>query len=336
MDTHNIRWPGVLAPYTKPDLQRSIFQILNTTLPFCFLSITMLQSLAYGYWVTLLLAIPTAGFLVRLFIIQHDCGHGSFFESQAANNTLGFILGVVTLTPFAYWQRTHAIHHATSGNLERRGYGDIKTLTVKEYLSLPRSKRIAYRFYRNPLILLGLGPAYQFMVKHRFPFDTPRSWKREWASVHQTNLAILATIIVMWKTVGWERFLMVGLPVILLAGSIGVCLFYVQHQFEDTYWQSNSSWDYYTAGLEGSSYYALPKIIQWFTGSIGFHHIHHISSLIPNYRLQECFDENPELRRVKRWRLGQSLKCFSLALWDEEQQKLIRFRDLKLAPPSHG
>jgi omega-6 fatty acid desaturase (delta-12 desaturase) len=291
----------------------------------------MLKSLPYGYWLTLLLAIPTAGFLIRLFIIQHDCGHGSFFLSQAANNTLGSILGVVTLTPYAYWQRTHAIHHATAGDLERRGYGDVYTLTVKEYLRLPPHKRIAYRCYRSPLILLGLGPAFQFFLKHRFPLDPPRSWKREWASVHQTNLAILTILLVMWQTVGWERFLLVQLPVFLLAGAIGVWLFYVQHQFEDTYWQNRSSWDYYTAGLEGSSYYALPKILQWFTGNIGLHHIHHMSSLIPNYRLQECLDENPEFRQVKQLTLGESLKCFSLALWDEEQRKLIRFRDLRLS-----
>ena len=332
LGAHEIRWPEVLAPYTKPDLQRSVFQLLNTALPFCFLWALMLQSLAYGYWITLLLAIPTAGFLVRLFIIQHDCGHGSFFKSQTANSILGSILGVVTLTPFAYWQRTHAMHHATSGNLEQRGWGDIRTLTVKEYLSLPTRRRIAYRLYRNPFVLLVVGPAYQFVLKHRFPSHAPRSWKREWAGVHRTNLALLAVIIVIWQTVGWQRFLLVQAPIFLIAGAAGVWMFYVQHQFEDTYWQKRGDWDYYTAGLEGSSYYALPRILQWFTGNIGFHHIHHMASLIPNYRLQQCFEENPELRHVKRLTLPQSLKCFSLALWDEDQQRLIRFRDLRPHP----
>ncbi len=326
--THNIRWSEVVAPYTRPDLRRSLFQVLNTFLPFCLLWLAMLKSLAYGYGLTLLLAIPTAGLLVRLFIIQHDCGHGSFFKSQAANNTLGFILGVLTLTPYAYWRRTHAIHHATAGNLEGRGFGDVRTLTVKEYLRLPLGRRLAYRFYRNPLVLLVIGPAFQFVLKHRFPYDAPRSWKREWASIHRTNLALLAALLVVWQTVGWERFLLVQVPVFLLSGAIGVWLFYVQHQFEEAYWKPESDWDYYAAGLQGSSYYALPKLLQWFTGNIGFHHIHHMSSLIPNYRLQECFEENPEFQRVKRLTLRESVKCFSLALWDERHGKLIGFRDL--------
>lgn len=292
----------------------------------------MLYSLDYSYWLTLLLAIPAAGFQTRLFIIQHDCGHGSFFASQKVNDALGFFIGVLLLTPYAYWRRTHAIHHATSGNLEYRGYGDISTLTVKEYLALPRRKRLAYRFYRNPLVLLVLGPAYYFLLKHRFPYDIPRSWKREWLSVYRTNLAILAVVLVLWQTIGLERFLLVHGPIFVLAGSLGIWMFYVQHQFEDTYWQHNDDWDYYAAGLRGSSYYALPKFLHWFTGNIGFHHIHHMASLIPNYRLPHCFRENPELRRVKHLGLWESVKCFSLALWDEDQRKLIRFRDLKPAP----
>lgn len=331
-DKTEIRWAELLAPYAKPDLRRSIFQLLNTAIPFCLLWLAMLKSLSYGYWLTLLLAVPTAGLLVRLFIIQHDCGHGSFFASKTANTALGFIIGILTLTPYDYWLRTHAIHHATSGDLERRGYGDINTLTVKEYLSLPLRKRIAYRLYRHPFVLLVLGPAYVFVLRHRFPADAPRSWRKEWGSVHLTNLALVAILIIMWLTIGWQRFLLVQLPIFLISGAAGVWMFYVQHQFEDTYWRPGEHWDYYQAGMEGSSYYALPKLLHWFTGNIGFHHIHHMASLIPNYRLPHCFAENPELQRARHLTLGQSLKCFSLALWDEEKKKLVRFRDLRLTP----
>ncbi len=228
-------------------------------------------------------------------------------------------------------QPSHALHHATSGNLDRRGAGDIETLTVKEYLSLPKRKRLAYRLYRNPFILFGIGPAFYFIVKQRFPPGLARSWKKEWASIHWTNLAILAVVAIMWKTIGIQRFLMVQLPIITIASSIGVWFFYVQHQFEHTYWQHSSGWDFHTAALRGSSYYDLPKILRWFSGNIGLHHIHHLCSRIPNYRLQECFNANPELQQATRLTLRQSLTCTSLTLWDEEQQKLVRFRSPQVA-----
>jgi len=316
-------WADLLGPYAQPSVGRSIFQLLNSAVPLVVLWILMLASIEYSYWITLLLAVPAAGFLVRLFIIQHDCGHGSFFRSRTANNTLGFVLGIATLTPYAYWRKTHAIHHATSANLDHRGLGDIKTLTVKEYFALTPWKRFRYRLYRNPLILFVLGPLWEFVLRHRFPLGTPRSWRREWASVLWTNLAILAVVVTMWKTIGIPAFLAVQLPLTLLAGTAGVWLFYIQHQFEDTYWEHDDAWSFHAAGLEGSSYYDLPGILHWFTGNIGVHHVHHLSSRIPNYRLRQCLRENPELQQVTRLTLWESVKCARLKLWDEERRKLV-------------
>ena len=318
-----------MAPYRRPRLRQSIIQIVDTAVPFAALWLAMLWSLEVGYWLTLLLSVPTSLLLVRLFILQHDCSHGSFFRSRAANATLGSILGVLTLVPFAYWRRTHALHHASSGNLDVRGFGDIDTLTVREYLSRPRLKRALYRLYRHPLVLLLIGPTYQFVVKHRWPFDMPRSWKREWASVHWTNLGIAAVVTVVWLAVGIERFLLVQVPVTLISGSIGVYLFYVQHQYEDTYWRYKEAWDYYAAGLEGASLFVLPKVLQWFTGNIGLHHIHHVSPKIPNYNLQRCYDENPALHGVTRLTIGASIRTLWLTLWDEGERRLVRFRDLR-------
>ncbi|MBI3871571.1 MAG: fatty acid desaturase, partial [candidate division Zixibacteria bacterium] len=286
----------------------------------------MLRSLEYSYWLTLALAIPAAGLLVRLFIFQHDCGHGSFLPKQAANNALGFAIGILSLTPYAYWRRTHAIHHATSGNLDRRDLGDITTLTVREYIVLPRLRRILYRLYRNPIVLFGLGPAYLFILKHRLPADLPRSWKREWRSVMWTNLGIAAVIVLMSWTVGVKTFFMIQTPITLLAGSMGVWLFYIQHQFEETYWRPQQSWDYHEAGLQGSSYYDLPAVVNWFTGNIGVHHVHHLCSGIPNYRLRQCLRENEELQKVTRLTIADSIRCSRLKLWDEDAGRLVGFR----------
>jgi len=319
----------ILAPYREPQLRRALSQLANSAIPFALLWAAMLYSIDYGYWITLLLAIPASGFLLRLFMIQHDCGHGSFFKLRMANDMVGGAIGVLTLVPYRYWRKTHAIHHKTSGDLDHRSFGDIDTLTVNEYLALSKLKRLRYRLYRNPFILLILGPAYQLILKHRFPADIPRSWKREWASVHKTNLALLAILILAWQTIGLQRLLMVQLPISLLSGSIGIWLFYIQHQFEDTYWRHHKEWDFIDAGIRGSSHYDLPKILQWFTANIGLHHIHHLSSRIPNYRLQKCCDENEQLRRVTRVTLGQSFKCLLLSLWDEEQGGLVGFRHLK-------
>jgi omega-6 fatty acid desaturase (delta-12 desaturase) len=219
------------------------------------------------------------------------------------------------------------MHHATSGNLDHRGFGDVTTLTVKEYLALTRWRRLRYRLYRNPLILFGVGPVFEFILRHRFPV-LPLSWRKEWASVWWTNLALLVVVAVMWKTIGIKAFLAVQLPITMVAGTAGVWLFYIQHQFEDTYWEKDDTWDFHTAGLEGSSFYDLPRILHWFTGNIGVHHVHHLSSRIPNYRLQQCLRENPELQRVTRLSFWESLKCARLKLWDEERRVLVGFRQL--------
>ena len=318
-----------LNAYAKPSLFRSCFQLLNTFVPFLLLWTLMWLSLSYPYWVTLLLALPTSLFLVRLFIIQHDCGHGSFFRSRRANNTVGFFLGVLTLVPYDYWRKSHAIHHASHGDLERRGWGDIETLTVKEYLALPRGRRYAYRILRSPLALLAIGPVYQFLIKHRLPLDAPREWKREWKSVHLTNLALTVVVLVMWRTIGLAAFFQVQLPVFLLSGSIGIWLFYVQHQFEGAYWERSEDWSFHSAAMLGSSYYDLPAVLHWLTGNIGVHHIHHLSCHIPNYHLRRCLKENPELQDVPRLTLWTSLRCLRLKLWDEDQRKLVSFRELR-------
>ena len=325
-------WKKTLAPYKKPSLRRALVQLLNSAVPFAGVWALMAWMLDFAPVVSLLLAIPAAGLFMRLFIIQHDCGHGSFFRSPAANNLLGNLLGIVTLFPYGYWRRTHAIHHATAGNLDARELGDVRTLTVEEYRSLPRWQRVGYRIYRNPLILFGLGPLYQFILKHRFPFDIPWSWKREWASVLVNNLGIAAVAGGLCWLVGWQTFVVVELAIVMVAGPIGVWLFYVQHQFEDTYWERDDAWSFYRAGVHGSSFYDLPQFLHWWTGNIGYHHIHHLSSRIPNYRLRECFLALPDLQRVTRLTLRKSLRCARLRLWDEERRTMIGFRELREKP----
>lgn len=321
-------WNAILEPYRKPEVWRSTFQLVNTAVPFVLLWALMLWSLQVGYWLTLLLAFPTSMMMMRLFIFQHDCGHGSFFKSRRANGIVGSIIGVVMLIPYSYWRRTHAIHHATSGNLDQRGFGDIDTLTVREYLGMSRSKRIRYRLYRHPLVMLVFGAFYQFVIKHRFPTDTPKNWKQAWLSVWWTNAAIAAVVAVMWLTIGIDRFLLVQLPLTLISGTAGVFMFYVQHQYKDTYWRYREAWDYYAAGLEGSSYFELPRILHWCTGNIGYHHIHHVSSRIPNYHLRRAWEENPELQQVTRLSIPESIKTLWLSLWDEGSKQLVGFREL--------
>lgn len=322
-------WNKLLAPYRNAVTWKSLFQLLTTAALFAGFWAAMLWSLGVGYWLTLLLAIPAGTMLIRLFMLQHDCGHGSFFRSQKLANVVGTALGVVTLVPYEYWRKTHAIHHATSGNLDGRSFGDIDTLTVREYLSRPRMKRLGYRIYRHPLVMLLVGPAWQFILKHRFPLDIPRDWKREWLSVHVTNLALAGVVALMWLTVGIDRFLLVQLPVTLIAGAMGVYLFYVQHQYEDTYWRYQEAWNYFAAGLEGASHLRMPKLFQWCTANIGLHHIHHVSSRIPNYNLQRAYDAIPELRRVTQLRLAESVKTLRLTLWDEDEKKLVGFREVR-------
>ena len=318
-----------LARYRRPDVKRSVWQLVDTTVPLSAVYLAMLYFAGRAYWLTLLLAVPAAGLLVRLFIIQHDCGHGAFFRSARVSNALGFLIGVLTLTPYDYWRKVHAIHHATSGNLERRGFGDIDTLTVREYATRDWWPRLRYRLYRNPLVLFVVGPAFQFIIKHRLPTLVPRSWKRERRSILLTNVALAAAVTAMALVVGLKSFLMVQLPITILASSLGVWLFYIQHQFRETYWAHEAEWDYVAAGMRGSSYCALPPVLQWLTGNIGIHHIHHLDSRIPNYRLQQCLDENPELQQVTRLTIAYGLKCIFLKLWDEERSALVGYGSVR-------
>lgn len=327
-ESSNRYWNRLLSPYSRADNRRATFQLISTFLLFALTWGVMLWSLQVHYALTLLLALPAAGLVTRLFIFQHDCGHGSFFKSHRANTLVGTALGVLTITPYHYWRRTHAIHHATSGDLDHRTFGDIETLTVREYLAKPWWQRVYYRVYRNIFVILFVGPFYQFVLKHRLPLDIPRTWKREWMSVLINNVGIAALVALAWLTIGIWPFLMIQVPITLISGALGIWLFYVQHQFEDTYWREHPEWDFHKAGIEGSSYYDLPKVLHWFTGNIGYHHVHHLASRIPNYKLAKCFDEVAELQHVTRLTVANSLRCARLHLWDEQSQRLVSFSSL--------
>ncbi len=318
-----------LARYREPNHLRSAVEIAITILPLFLLWAIIWLALDVGYWIGLVLVVPAAGFLVRLFMIQHDCGHGAFFRSRLANDWVGRIIGVLTLTPYDCWRRAHAIHHATSGNLDRRGVGDIDTLTVREYQSRSTWDQLRYRLYRHPLVLFGLGPAYLFLLQQRLPVGFMRDGWRPWLSAMATNLAIALVCAVLIWAVGLGTFLLVHLPITLLGASIGVWLFYVQHQFADTFWAHNEDWDVREAALYGSSHYDLPAVLRWFTANIGMHHVHHLSSRIPFYRLPQALRAHPEIARIGRITLRESLRCVRLTLWDETNRRLISFQELR-------
>jgi omega-6 fatty acid desaturase (delta-12 desaturase) len=324
---NSVAWRQAVAKYENPDLYRSVWQVINTIIPYVILWYLMYRSLEISYWITLTLSILTAGFLVRIFIIFHDCGHASFLKSQKANDVLGFIAGVLTMSPYLGWRREHAIHHATAGDLDRRGVGDIWTLTVHEYLQLSSIRRLGYRLYRNPLVMFVIGPLFTFLVRYRFPGAT--ATERERRSVYWTNLALLGIVALMGVTIGVKAFVSVQLPIVMIASAVGVWLFYVQHQYEGVYWERHENWDYVTVALQGSSFYKLPKILQWFTGNIGFHHIHHLSPRIPNYYLERCHEENPLFQEVRSITLSDSVKSFAFRLWDEERRQLVGFGCIK-------
>jgi omega-6 fatty acid desaturase (delta-12 desaturase) len=319
-------WTRTLARYRQPSNTRGLVEIAITFVPLAALWATIWLALDPTHWFSLLLTVPAAGFVVRLFMIQHDCGHGSFFRHRAANDWVGRVIGVLTLTPYDFWQRTHAMHHAGSGNLDRRGYGDIDTLTVREYQALPFWGRLRYRLYRHPAVMFGIGPAYLFLVRHRLPIGLMRDGWRPWLSTMATNFAIAMVAATLIWLIGVKAFLLVHLPIIMIAASAGVWLFYVQHQFEQTTWERDAGWDLHHAALRGSSYYDLPAILRWFTANIGVHHVHHLCSRIPYYRLPRVLRDHPELRDIGRLTIPQSLRCVRLVLWDETERRLVSFR----------
>ena len=322
-------WAQRLLHYRQPSDRRGLVEIAITVLPLAALWALMWASLDVGYWLTLLLAIPAAGFLVRLFMILHDCAHGSFFRHRLLNDWIGRAIGVLVVTPYDHWRRTHALHHAGTGNLDRRGFGDIDTLTVAEYRGRSWWGRFAYRVYRHPLVLFGIAPGFLFLVQQRLPVGLMRSGWRPWASTMATNLMLVLVATLFVWLIGIKAFLLVQLPILLIASSIGVWLFYVQHQFERTAWARDGEWNMLEAALHGSSHYDLPALLRWFTANIGMHHVHHLNSRIPYYRLPRVLRDNPELRDVGRLTLLGSLRCVHLALWDEAQCRLVSFREAR-------
>lgn len=322
---HN--WQRIVAKYQNPQRARSIGQLLNTLIPYALLWYAMVKSLSISFWLMLPLAVIAAGLLVRIFIIFHDCGHGSFLKSQKANNFWGFITGILTFTPYQFWRHEHAVHHSHAGDLDHRGAGEVWTMTVKEYLKASRWTRLKYRLARNPFCLFIIGPPILFLIVHRIPATKSEAKGRR--SVHLTNLGILFMVTALSLCLGFKTYLMIQLPVLMLAASAGVWLFYVQHQFEGVYWERHGKWDYVTEALKGSSFLKLPKVLQWFTGNIGFHHIHHLSPRIPNYFLEKCYKENPMFQKIKPITLLASFKSLTFRLWDEQHNRLVGFDYLK-------
>jgi omega-6 fatty acid desaturase (delta-12 desaturase) len=321
------QWRGIIARYQGSDLTRSIVQMLTTLVPLGAVLWLMYRSLALPYWVTFLLAFPAGGLLVRTFIIMHDCAHGSFFSSRRANELVGWFTGVLTGTAFASWRHSHSLHHASSGDLDRRGHGDVDTLTVSEYLALDRKGRFKYRLFRNPFVLFGIGPIF-FMIDNRIPRSM--SFKdREVRSVWSANLGIAVLMAAAIFFLGWKFVALIYFPSLYIAAAAGIWLFYVQHQFEDAYWRDHGEWDYATSAIRGSSYFKLPMVLQWFTGNIGLHHVHHLGPRIPNYKLERCHEENPLFHAVTVLTIRQSLRTLRLTLWDEERQRLVGYRDVK-------
>lgn len=321
----NLPWRQAVAAYQQPDLRISLWQMLNTIGTYFVLWYLAYRSLEVSYALTLLITVFAALFGFRTFIIFHDCGHGSFFKSKKANDIVGIFTGIITFTPYYAWRHSHAVHHASSGDLDRRGIGDVWTLTYEEYRKLPRWKQIGYRIYRNPFVIFVVGPTIDFVVLQRLPWVNASERAREKNSVTYTNLALLTIIAIASLTIGLKEYILVQLPIIAMASSLGVWFFYVQHQYENVYWARHEEWDYATAALYGSSFYKVPRWLQWFTGNIGFHHIHHLSPRIPNYKLESCHYENAMFTEIEPMTLRTSLKSLHIRVWDEDRHKMIGY-----------
>lgn len=316
-----------LAQYETATIRSSVWQVINTIVPFFLLWILAYKSLSISYGLTLGICIIAAGFLVRIFIIFHDCCHQSFFNNKTSNRILGTMTGIMTMCPYEQWKHSHAIHHATSGNLNKRGTGDVWLMTVNEYTAAPWWQRFAYRFYRNPFVMFGIGPIYIFLIAYRFNVKGAR--RQERLNTYLTNIAIATAIISLSWVIGWQAVLMIQGPIFLISGSLGIWLFYVQHQFENSYFENQDEWDYVKAALEGSSYYQLPKLLQWLTGNIGFHHVHHLSPTIPNYHLENVHDNYLDSEEIPTITLTSSLRSLKFRLWDEVNKKFVHFNEVK-------
>jgi omega-6 fatty acid desaturase (delta-12 desaturase) len=323
-----------LARYARPHLGRSLLDLATSVVPYLALLVAMQMVLKISYLLVLVLAIPAAGFLVRTFIVFHDCSHGSFLPNRRANAWLGTVLGLLVYSPFLRWRHDHAIHHATSGDLDRRGGGDVRMLTVEEYRALSPRSRLAYRVFRHPLVMFGLGPIVALLVGPRLVARDARPRMRR--SVIGTNIALALLVATACWLIGWSDFLLLQAPTVMLSGAAGIWLFYVQHQFEDAYWEDTGNWSYADAALRGSSYLRLPRILQFFSGNIGLHHVHHLNARIPNYNLQRAHDENEVFHDVPTLSLGDGLRAVRLKLWDEERGRMVTFAQARTLSPSGG
>lgn len=316
-----------VAPYEKSNTKASVWQLITTLGPFFILWFLAYQSLTISYFLTFAFTIVAGGFLVRIFIIFHDCCHFSFFKNRTANKVLGTITGILTLFPYSQWQHDHSIHHATSGNLDKRGTGDIWVLTIDEYLASSTWRKIGYRLYRNPFVMFGLGPIYQFLIKNRFNKKGAR--KNERLNTYLTNISVAILIVLLCWALGTVPFLLVQVPIFMVSGSLGIWLFYVQHTFEDSYYEENAEWEYVLAAVEGSSYYKLPKLLQWLSGNIGYHHVHHLSPRVPNYKLEEVHKNTEPLQNVPTITLATSLQSLKFKLWDAHNKRFVGFNALR-------
>lgn len=323
-----VSWQAAVEPFQHPSTMRSTWQLINTLVPYVLLWLALYLAIGLSLWITIPLVVLAGGFLVRIFIIFHDCGHGSYLRSRRANDIIGFITGVLTFSPYRHWSWEHAIHHGGAGHLERRGRGDIWTMTVEEYIEASRGRRLHYRLVRSPLVLFVLAPIFVFAIKHRF--SATKAPRRARRSVWLTNLALSVMVVSLSWLFGFGTYLILQAAMLMISGAAGLWLFYVQHQFEGVYWERGEAWSFTAAALQGSSFYKLPRVLQWFTGNIGFHHVHHLSPRIANYNLQKCHERSVVLQQVKPITFWRSLESLTFRLWDEQRRKLVGFGEISI------